>query len=449
MISSPSSSAGKTTVTCAILSIFASKFGSDKIASFKVGPDFIDVLFHEKILGFSQKESSHSGNIDLYFTDESSAKKWFSRISSTCRIAIIEGAMGYFDGAGGKDEASSWAVAKTLQTSTILVLNASGAFLSICATINGFLHFREKNGDNSKIAGVILNRCSEKIFDSLSKTIQKECGVDVLGFLPKDARFEIKSRHLGLFTPADVFDLEQKISLLSETAKKTLNIEKILKIADNAKKIDCLPKTKIEFPQKVKIAVANDRAFCFYYRENLELLRENGAKIEFFSPLLDEKIPNGSGALYIGGGYPELFESELSSSKKCADSILAFAKRGAPILAECGGFLYLQLLGILKGTFYNTKRLVRFGYAELTANEDTFLCKKGEKIRAHEFHYFETSENGSAFVAKKSDGREWNCVQSEKNILAGFPHFSFASNPTFAQNFVRAALSFESLKGFY
>ena len=210
----------------------------------------------------------------------------------------------------------------------------------------------------------------------------------------------------------------------------------------------------------VRIAVAQDEAFCFYYRENTDLLKVCGAEIVPFSPLRDQSVPPNCHALYLGGGYPELFPVQLAENTAMLQSVRAFCRSGAPVFAECGGFLYLKLAGILAGTFQNTGHLVRFGYVTLTANEDTLLCKKGDTIRAHEFHYFDTSHNGKAFTAEKTNGRQWQCIESTvavaemhavgckknalgagelPNIVAGFPHLYFPSNPDFARNFVDAA----------
>ncbi len=457
MISSPASASGKTTVTCALLGLLKGA------AAIKCGPDFIDPLFHSRVLG------KKTGNVDLFFTDEETAKSIFLHDTRGAEIAVCEGAMGFYDGAGGSEKASAFEIARLLKCPVLLVVDARGKSLSLCAEINGFASFRERNGDRSGICGVILNRCSKSLYDFLAPAIEKECGIKAVGYLEENEAFALESRHLGLVTPDDISDLQKKMEVLFSSAKKTLDIAEIQNIARKARTLeandvlftpeqDCLSdKAK----KKVRIAVAKDRAFCFYYRENLELLEAMGAELIYFSPLDDKGIPADCSGLYIGGGYPQLFPMQLAENTSMLESLRAFCRTGAPVFAECGGFLYLQLAGILQGTFENKKKLVRFGYITLTAQEDTFFCRRGDTIQAHEFHYFDTTQNGKAFTARKVNGKEWECMQwtsavknmhpagchasiEKANILAGFPHLYFASNPSFAENFVKAAAAFRA-----
>ena len=455
MISAPASSSGKTTVMCALLKLLPNA------AAIKCGPDFIDPLFHRSVLG------SQTGNVDLFFTPPEKARSIFAHDVAGADIAVLEGAMGYYDGAGSTEQASAYDTAHALSCPVILVVDAKGKSLSVCAEINGFASFREQNGGRSGIAGVILNRCSSALYERLSVAIEQECGIRALGYLEQHADFEIKSRHLGLATPDAVQDLQKKLNAIADAAKKSLNIEEIERIAKSAPPLECedvlfcAEKVGADGDQPaVSIAVAQDEAFCFYYRENLDLLKACGARLVPFSPLRDKLLPAGCHALYVGGGYPELFPVQLAENTTMLQSVRAFCRSGAPVFAECGGFLYLKLAGVLNGTFENKQKLVRFGYIILTANEDTLLCKKGEQIRAHEFHYFDTTQNGNAFTAEKVSGASWHCIEAcapvaemhaagctacapqTKNIVAGFPHLYFASNPAFARSFVCAARDF-------
>ncbi len=467
-ICSPSSSSGKTSVTCALLSLLKKAFVEGRLplppSAVKIGPDFIDPQFHS-FCGVK------SGNIDLYFSSDSGSSAQIKEIfASDCRassIAVIEGAMGYYDGQGGDSlKSSSYEVCKELSCPVILLVDAYKKSYSLCAIIEGICSFMEKNGDRSLVSGLILNRCSQKTFDRLVPQIERISKIPVLGFVENLSDSALESRHLGLSTPDSVSSLDKKISILASSLEKSLDLEKLLKIASSAPDLTLNQPVELserKSPAKVKIAVARDSAFSFYYRENLELLEKFGAEIEFFSPLKNEPLPPDCSALYLGGGYPQLFPMELAENRISAASIKHFARNGGPVFAECGGFLYLQLLGLLPGSFKNEGHLVRFGYCEITAAEDTILCKKGDKIRAHEFHYFDTSENGSACTARKPDGREWNCFASsvpllqspaspcssrrkmiEKNIFAGFPHLYFPSNPVWAENFVLSALLYAS-----
>ncbi len=447
LISAPASASGKTTVTCALLRLLANA------AAVKCGPDFIDPLFHRQVSG------RPSGNVDLFFSPPAQARALFARQVQGADVAVCEGAMGFYDGVAGTEAASAYEVARALSCPVILVVDAGGKSLSLCAEINGFASFRERDGDRSGIRGVILNRCSPAQYERLAPAIARACGVSALGFLARDDAFSLASRHLGLVTPDAVPDMRQKLDALSQAAGRTLDVAAIMRIAQSAAPLEydddaVMPRAA---GGSVRIALAQDEAFCFYYRENLDMLAALGAELVPFSPLRDRFVPDDCHALYLGGGYPELFPSQLAANTTMLQSVRAFCRSGVPVLAECGGFLYLKLAGILAGTFENKGHLVRFGYVTLTANEDTFLCRKGDQIRAHEFHYFDTTQNGGAFTARKPDGTAWQCIESAApvadrhltcgvpraaNIVAGFPHLYFASNPAFARNFVQAAREF-------
>lgn len=476
LISAPSSSSGKTTVVCALLKLLPDA------AAIKCGPDFIDPLFHRTVL------NRQTGNVDLFFSTESQARAIFAHDVALSRIAICEGAMGYYDGvmALGAGEgsapapsaqASAYETARALKCPVVLVVDVRGKSLSVCAEINGFTRFREQNGDKSGICAVILNRCSRSLYETLAPQIRAECGLPVLGFLEQNPAFELPSRHLGLVTPNAVDNLRQKLDVLSEAAAKTLDLEALSALAHTAPAFS-YQAFEAQFgagdekkeaalavdAKKPRIAYACDEAFCFYYRENLDALCALGAELVPFSPLRDKLLPAGCQALYIGGGYPELFPMQLAENTTLLQSVRAFCRSGAPVFAECGGFLYLQLAGVLPGTFSNTGHLVRFGYITLTAAENSFLCRAGEQIRAHEFHYFDTTANGSSFAAQKPSGKTWACMVNtaavpempahgchaaapqEPNIVAGFPHLYFCSNLAFARNFVAAARAFGEKK---
>ncbi len=440
-------------VTCALLGLLPNAAG------IKCGPDFIDPLFHAQVL------KKKTGNVDLFFTDADRVRSIFVHDTKNADFVVCEGSMGFYDGAGGGQAASAYECACALDCPVIFVVDVKGKSLSVCAEIKGYVAFRERNGDHSGICGVILNRCSKALYESLAPVIEKECGIRPLGFLEEHEDFALESRYLGLVTPDSVCDLQKKMDALFRATEKSIAIEEIKEIARSAAPLEADDSLFGEGQAdsddgkavRPRIAVAKDEAFCFYYRENLDLLEAFGAELVFFSPLRDRLIPAGCQGLYIGGGYPELFPMQLAENTTMLESLRTFCRRGALVLAECGGFLYLQLAGVLKGTFENKKKLIRFGYVNLTAQTDTFLCKAGEEIRGHEFHYFDTTENGNAFAARKVNGKEWLCMQSvaavanmhparcqkakEENasIVAGFPHLYFPSNPAFAAHFVDAA----------
>ena len=416
---------------------------------------------------FHRAFGAESANLDAFFLPENRLKSLFCHYASQ-KTAIIEAAMGFYDGSSSNDEKhSAYEISRALKCPVILTVDAAKAGRSILAEIAGFLHWKS----DSAIAGVILNNIAASRAMELKAAIESELGIKMLGFLEKDARFSLESRHLGLAVPESVGDLNEKIDLLAKTAQKNFDLDEILKIARSAEEISVLDEPFFpDFLQnfaknnaqkkRVKIAVAKDEAFCFYYRENLDLFSSLGAEIAEFSPLKDKKIPDGTDALYLGGGYPELFPSELFENDSMCLSVRNSVRGGLPTLAECGGFLYLQALGALSGTFQNTKKLCRFGYVELEAEKDTLLCSAGEKIKAHEFHYFDTTANGDSCSAKKPSGKKWQCVVSSPfdetpslppfsqtlNVWAGFPHLYFPSNPDFARNFVCAAEKFQKLR---
>lgn len=441
LISASSSGSGKTTVVCGILS--ALKKRGLNISAFKCGPDYIDPMFHSKILGIKSK------NLDSFFCDDKTLKLLYGRDSEKSDISVIEGVMGYYDGLSMEsDRASSYEVAKILKANVILVLNAKGMALSSIALIKGFKEFRA----DSNIKGVILNNISKPIFEKLKPVIENELGIKALGFLPKIDALGIESRHLGLITPEEIKDINNRLERLGEITEESIHIDEIIKIAKNSEELEIENEEEKQSikQEKIKIAVASDNAFCFYYKDNLELLKELGCEIEYFSPLKDKNLPKGIKGIIIGGGYPELYLKELSENKEMLREIKESIENNMPILAECGGFMYLneaiedeegkafEMVGAINGRAIKKDRLVRFGYITLTAEKDTYVLKKGEKIKAHEFHYWDCIDNGDSFRADKPTGnRNWQCIHSYKNLICGFPHIYFYSNKKFAENFVK------------
>lgn len=445
LLAAPKSGAGKTTVVCALSQALVNR--GLRPAACKCGPDYIDPLFHSEIIG------ARGCNLDLFFTPADDARRLLAQSAEGCDCAVLEGVMGYYDGLGGvTDQASAYDVARATGTPVILVLDARGASLSLCAQLRGFLSFRSPSG----IAGVILNRCSPMQYKMLQPVLTKECGVPVLGCLPALPDCALESRHLGLVTAQEVAGLREKLQLLAEQLQKNVDLDAILSLAHSAPPLRWdggAPEPVTN--RKPVLAVANDRAFCFYYRENLRLLEELGAKLVYFSPLEDERLPDCQG-LYLGGGYPELYTRHLSENVSMRESIRNAVQSGLPTFAECGGFLYLHetltgdegtfpMAGVIPGGCRNTGSLRRFGYVTLTARRDNLLCRAGESIRAHEFHYFESDSCGADFSAQKPvSGRGWDCIHATDTLFAGFPHLYFPANPEFARRLVRRIAEKES-----
>lgn len=439
MITAPASSGGKTVVTCALLGALRKRGLSP--ASFKCGPDYIDPMFHREVLGVK------SSNMDLFFVNEDTARSLSAKYSEGCDIAVFEGVMGYYDGVGVGACASSYHISHALEVPSVLVVPAKGAALSLAALVKGFVSFRSK----TQIRAVLLNGCSAPLYEMLKPVIERDCGVEVVGYLPKDECFALESRHLGLVTPKETAKIRQKLTCMADALERTVDINRLISLAGEAPPVEYAPfTTAAEGQRKVRLAVAQDKAFCFYYTENLDLLRELGAEIIPFSPLCEKELPENIDGLYLGGGYPEVFAAKLSANESMLSSVRQAVESGLPTFAECGGFLYLhetlcdeqgkeyRMADVLHAKALKGEHLRHFGYVTLTAKHNNLLCKAGEKISSHEFHYYQSSAEGDDFTAKKSFRQaSWDCITAKGNFFAGFPHLSFYANPRFAERFVK------------
>lgn len=438
VLAGTNSGCGKTTLTCAVLQALVDR--GMQVSSCKCGPDYIDPMFHSRIIG------ARSTNLDPFFFSPNTLRWLLAKNGRDRDVSVIEGVMGYYDGIGITDpRASTYEVAKTTGSPVVLVVGVGGASLSVLAVIQGFLTLYPDNN----IRGVILNRCSPMLYPTLAEEIRRRFGptVEPLGYLPAMPECSLESRHLGLVTAAEVADLREKLSLLSRQAQETIDLEGLLRLARSAEPLACTPLVP-EKQEPVRIAVARDKAFCFYYEDSLDVLREMGAELVDFSPLSDAGLPENIHGLYLGGGYPELYTEALSKNTAMRESIRAALERGLPSIAECGGFMYLTehiagvpMAGFLPGGCGDKGHLVRFGYVELIARRDNLLCRTGESIRGHEFHHWDADDPGDGFTARRLSGRSWNCVVATPTLYAGFPHFHFCANPAFARNFYRACLA--------
>ncbi|SFU46644.1 cobyrinic acid a,c-diamide synthase [Clostridium sp. DSM 8431] len=439
MIAAASSGSGKTTITCGILQCLINR--KMKVSSFKCGPDYIDPMFHSKIIGADSK------NLDSFFNDENTMKYLMKESMKNSDISVIEGVMGYYDGISLKGtKASSYEVASLTDTQTILVVNCKGMSLSILPMIKGFLEFKK----DSKIKGVILNNMSKMIYKDVKELIEEELKIKVFGYLPKLKEGTIESRHLGLVTPSEIEDLKDKLNILAETMEETIDIDGIISLANEASEISCEEVKVPKVDSKVKVAVALDKAFCFYYADNLKLLERMNAEVVYFSPLEDKKLPKDVQGVILGGGYPELYAEKLSLNKSMLKSIKEAVNNNMPVLAECGGFMYLHdrlkaqdekyydMAGIISGECYNTHKLSRFGYIEICPLKNNYLIKEGESILGHEFHYYDSTNCGESFMARKTTRkREWKCIHVINNLIAGYPHMNYYSNINIPYRFLK------------
>ena len=428
VISAFGSGSGKTTVSLALLAALKEKKIS--VQSFKCGPDYIDPLLHSRII---EKPVFHC---DLFFQDEEQLKESFARHCEDKDLALIEGAMGFYDGINGSEKNSCFEIAKTLSCPVILVCDPRGMGATLAALLRGICDFKK----DSNVCGVIFTKIRPALYEYYKKIVRENSSLEVCGFIPENTDIVIKNRHLGLVTDR----VEEK--KLADLGRRYLDLEKILKLSKKA--LPLYYSSKASLPEsRLKIAVARDEAFNFYYEENLDCLRAAGGEIVYFSPLHDRTLPENTAGIYIGGGYPELYAGKLSENTSMLKALREAKKNNIPIFAECGGFMYLhesfetenksyEMAGLIKGSCHMTERLVRFGYIELRAKKDGPLLKKGEKIKAHEFHYSDSDNCGSCLEAVRPNGRVWNSYISENNLFAGYPHLFFPSFPEFAGRFI-------------
>ena len=452
MIAAPGSGSGKTTITCALLHTLK-RMGMQAV-SYKCGPDYIDPMFHEKVLDIPSK------NLDTFFTGEEETRALFVKNRTEDDFAVLEGVMGVFDGLGGiREEGSSYHLAKVTKTPIILVVDAKGMGRSVIPLVAGFLAYDKER----LIKGVILNKMSKSYYEIVKPLIEEELKICVVGYLENKKQFSIESRHLGLMIPDEMVHIRSLLEAVSEEFQETVSVDKIVHIAEQAEEFEneAVPMyggRGIDgvFPI---IAVARDEAFCFYYEDNLLMLQENGAKIEYFSPLHDKKLPGGCSGILIGGGYPELYVEALSANTAMHKEIKSAMTNGMPVVAECGGFMYLHsaiidkegknyaMVGALPAVCHDTGKLVRFGYIELEEKQSYFL-PKDEKIRGHEFHYFDSRDNGCDCVALKPvTGKSYPCVMVGENYWIGFPHLYYPSNPSFVKSFIEKAEIYKKRTG--
>ena len=436
MIAGTNSGCGKTTITCAVMQALVNR--GMRVSAFKCGPDYIDPMFHESVIG------ADPHNLDAWFCEGKMLRRILTDGSSDSDISLIEGVMGFYDGVCGK--ASSHAVSLDVDCPVVLVVDCKGMSTSIGAVISGFLNFRTPNN----IVGFIFNRLPPQLVDEI-KALCNEAGTEFLGYFPNSPECALESRKLGLVTPEGVCELKQKTQLLAGKAEQHINISRMLELSESRQLTDLA-----EMPAKrfhgVRIAVARDAAFSFIYRDNIRFLEHLGAEIIYFSPINDEKTPDGINGLMLFGGYPELFAEKLSENRSMMQSIKEKIKRGLPIIAECGGFMYvcnhlvetddssMDMLGLIDTDVHMTKRLsMQFGYVTLKALCDTAFFKKNTNIRAHEFHYSKADKRGDSCEIKKYSGKCWNGLYVKENIMAGYPHFYFHNCREVAERFVDMA----------
>lgn len=441
------SGVGKTTFTIGIMRALMKR--GLTVQGFKCGPDYIDPTYHTAVT------KRPSRNIDSFMMAHDVIRSIVARASQGADVAMIEGVMGFYDGKSPlSNEGSTAHISEITKSPVILIVNAASMARSVAAIVQGFQQLE----DNTNIVGVIANQLGSKNHYEIVKTaIEKECSIPVIGYLLKDAVPSIPSRHLGLVPAIERGDLDAYFDHLATAIEETVNIEQLLEIT----KAPSIEVTSSIFDvqqerQEVHIAVAKDAAFNFYYEENLELLRAYGATLHFFSPLHNEEVPEKAQGLYIGGGFPDEFAEQLASNEKAKASIRSAINRGLPTLAECGGFMYLTeeivdqenraypMLGVIPGRVRMQHKRAALGYREITGVSGNFLIDEKTQAKGHEFHYskYEGEFTKPAYFSK---GR-FRAQQEgylHQNLVAGFTHFHFASNPQLVENWLNACLEGE------
>ncbi len=444
LIAGTHSGVGKTTVAVGLMAALRKR--GLVVQPFKVGPDYIDPSYHTAVAGRICR------NLDTWLLKDTLVRGLFQHASEDAAIAVIEGVMGLFDGhASTRDRGSTAEVAKRLRVPVILVVDGSHMARSAAALVHGYLTFDPA----LRIAGVIFNRVSERHFQLLRNALRSSTDCPALGYLPPDPDVAIPERHLGLLPAQEDQQLSRLQERLAEVIDKSVDVERILRIAKKAPALPVatLPGTRHAPSRRVcAIGVARDRAFHFYYQENLDLLQRLGAELILFSPLADRALPDGLDALYLGGGFPEIFAKELAQNDALRHEIKAAIDAGVPTYAECGGLMYLAeqlvdqrgnphpMVGVLPGTIRMTNRLQHFGYVTLIPQRDTILAQANDPIKGHEFHYsvwdYQVPERHAAYVAVKHREARRREGLARANLLASYVHVHFLTNVRWARGFV-------------
>jgi cobyrinic acid a,c-diamide synthase len=434
LIAGTNSGVGKTTISLGIMQALTKR--GLKVQPYKVGPDYIDPSYHTFITG------RDSRNLDSYMLEDEKIKYIVNEASEEADISVIEGVMGLYDGFGiDLDACTSSYTSKLLKAPVILVINGKAMSSSAAAMVLGYKELDK----NVNIKGVVVNNVKTKgHYELIKGAIEKYCNTEVLGYFPPNEKFSLESRHLGLIPSVEMESLKEKFSDLGDEIEKYIDIDRLIEISESESVKSNFDLKDLPRFENKKVAIAYDKAFNFYYKENIELLEHMGCEIVKFSPLNDKKVPE-SDCIYIGGGFPEIFAKELHLNESMRLSIKNAHEKNIPIYAECGGLMYLgeklkdsdeniyNMVGIFKGTSEMTSSLKRFGYCDGIAKEDTILSNEGEVIKGHEFHHseFKSDENCVYKMIKKRGDKivdEWDGGYSKGNTLATYLHTHFYNN---------------------
>ena len=456
MIAAEKSGGGKTLFTCALLSLLKERVQA--VRAIKCGPDYIDPMFHRTVLEIPSR------NLDSFFADGDTLRYLLGREVlemkkiPESRIAVLEGVMGFYDGLGGVSERSSaWEVADLTDTPVILLVDMKGRSLSALASIKGFLDYKEK----SHVTGVVFNRLSPMLYPGLKERAERELGIRVFGYVPELKNMTLESRHLGLVMPEEILGIRERLDLIKEKVRVGINLDGIIEEAGRAAEIEVkLPEAVRQFCnvdcgtgiKKTVVAVAKDEAFCFYYEDNLDILRKLGAEIQYFSPIHDRNLPVETCAVYLGGGYPELHAKALSENISMRNAIRQAVAEEMPCIAECGGYLYLKDSivdpdGVEFGQWQVCCRAAAVTRGSLVDLGILLLPQRRGLLGPAGTEFAPMSSttgirrSRTDFAAKKPVGtRGWDCgYTARRAFMQAFPHLYFYSNVKIAENFIKCA----------
>lgn len=449
VVAGTGSGVGKTTVAIGLMAAYQSL--GYTVQGFKCGPDYIDPTFQTAVTG------RKSRNLDSWMCSSLAVKEIFLRGCQGANVAIIEGVMGLFDGKDPlSDTGSAAEIAMITNSPVLLVVDCGGMARSAAAIVKGF----QTLSPAIRLCGVVANRVgSTGHYELIRKAVEKECGIPVIGYLAKDDRLCMPERHLGLVPSIERGELKPFFDLLSDTIQKNFDLNRLYQImgSETIESPNILFGTQKQ-ASKVRMAVALDEAFHFYYPENLELLEHYGAELTFFSPLKGEQVPSDVHGLYIGGGFPEEFASALSVQKDVLLSVREAIQSGVPTLAECGGFMFLSesietvggeeypMAGLIPGKVKMHTRLAALGYREVTGMDKNYLIGPNDRARGHEFHYstFESSQEfASAYTTTGLRGTKHEGFLLN-NLVAGYTHIHFGSAPELAQRWVDECMEYKN-----
>ncbi|AKG03456.1 cobyrinic acid a,c-diamide synthase [Salimicrobium jeotgali] len=452
VIAGTGSGTGKTTITLGLME--ALKKRGQKVQGFKCGPDYIDPTFHTAVTG------RPSRNLDSWMLTPSQMTDVFINGKRGADISVIEGMMGLFDGKSPDSSRGSAAeISAMTKSPVILVVNCVNMARSAAAVVKGFQLFDEQTA----IAGVIVNEVGSDGHYRLVKTaIEQECGIPVIGYLKQEPGIQMPERHLGLIPAIERGDLDAFFDRLGDLVLETVDVDRLLEIAGTEPVETGEGSSMFEEKRekKVRIAVAKDAAFNFYYPENLEILEAYGAELIEFSPLRGERVPHEADGLYLGGGFPEEFASRLAEEKEAAASVREAVQGGLPTLAECGGFMYLTdliettegkthpMTGVIPGRIRMQENLAAIGYREVRGRSGNFLLED-LVVKGHEFHYavfHPGEEQVPAAYHTEDTGGAGDAGYLMHNAVAGFPHFHFGSRPEVAEKWVEKCTAYRKGK---